>query len=251
MRLRLFPAPRQDECTPFTLPQNGEGFARLLHTTRGIQPAEIEIKKSRIASLVNPITGKVYISYRIPDRNLLKRYLRFSCKRDSSLVRFVENVFVIPTFSAGPEEALVKAILRQIVRAGHAKRLISDLIRRFGPARKGLYGFPSLSALRSAKRSDYAGLGLGMKTDRIVDCINRDPEIWQHEPESLHGVGPWTSAILRMDLNADYSFYPFDDKSGERIKEKCQIDLTTLAKSDPSLAGDVYVYAASYLETLT
>jgi hypothetical protein len=52
-----------------------------------------------------------------------------------------------------------------------------------------------------------------------------------------------------MELGKDYRHYPFWDKSGDAIRQRFDIDLPRLARSDSALAADLYIYCASMIES--
>ncbi len=66
---------------------------------------------------------------------------------------------------------------------------------------------------------------------------------------TMRGIGPWSSAVIDCDSNGDFRRYPIEDMSGLKIKRVLGVDLCKLAVREPQLAADVYVYAASFLES--
>jgi 3-methyladenine DNA glycosylase/8-oxoguanine DNA glycosylase len=144
-------------------------------------------------------------------------------------------------------EAFVKTVIRQIVAAKTAKRVFSDFIERYGYHRAGAYDFPSPAGLRSLRASDLRLLGLGFRADRIVNgfgcAIAGETEWWRQVP----GIGPWSQQVLTVETKKDYSFYPFGDRSGLRIKAVCGIALEDISRTDSELAGDLYVYGSAFL----
>ena len=132
----------------------------------------------------------------------------------------------IPSLSLG--EALMKAIIRQVITANHAKKLTDAFIRRYGErqvhAGKTYYDFPSLEAISRIPLEDLQTEGLGFKAKVVqsvaLHLLENDIEatIAQMAPEearerliSIKGIGRWTSHVALCDLHADWSFYPFED----------------------------------------
>jgi DNA-3-methyladenine glycosylase II len=132
----------------------------------------------------------------------------------------------IPSLSLG--EALIKAIIRQVITANHAKKLTDAFIRRYGErqvhAGKTYYDFPSLETISRISLEDLQTEGLGFKAKVVqsvaLHLLENDVEamIAQMAPEQarerlmlIKGIGRWTAHVALCDLHADWSFYPFED----------------------------------------
>ena len=156
-------------------------------------------------------------------------------KKASSDINFSEIVKELvglkPCLSGGYFEALIKAVIRQLVRAGSARSSIAMLVQRFGTRRvvegKEYYGFPSSETLANASRAELALCRLGYKW-RLIKQLSRDvasEELDLLELETLDtvdviqilsdykGVGYWTSRIFCFDGLKRINTYPTRDMS--------------------------------------
>lgn len=140
-----------------------------------------------------------------------------------------------PHLSLSPYEALIKAIIRQLVRAAFARESISLLVREFGRKRKlgqrVFYGFPTPAALAKAKKSDLLRCKVGFKWRLIRqisqdvacgdldldDLLRRPDEEDTHILEDYSGIGYWTSRIFLYDGLKRLNSYPIQDISLRRV----------------------------------
>lgn len=125
-------------------------------------------------------------------------------------------------------EALIKAIIRQVITANHARKLIDTFIRRYGEHHTyqgtTYYHFPSLETIAALALEDLKACGLGFKAKvvqetavRILeqgleDSVRRVP----HEEalcilQSIKGVGRWSARVALCDLFGWWQGYPFED----------------------------------------
>jgi nucleoside 2-deoxyribosyltransferase len=109
--------------------------------------------------------------------------------------------------------------------------------------------------LKGLSLEDLKSIRLGYKAAtilKIIRQISHDDLIMPHNflSKQIKGLGPWSQDILRMEFEKDYAFYPFYDLSGKKIFEQCGVDLNRVAGYDRGFAGDIYVYAASFLENI-
>jgi len=125
-------------------------------------------------------------------------------------------------------EALMKAIIRQVITAGHAKKLTDAFIRHYGEKQvydgKTYYDFPSLEAIAKISLEDLQTEGLGFKA-KVVHwaalCLlenDLEAKIAQVSPQealalltSIKGIGRWTAHVALCDWLANWSYYPFED----------------------------------------
>lgn len=131
--------------------------------------------------------------------------------------------------SASLEEAVMKAIIRQVIRASHAKRLIHDFVTTFGmPFDRRRYPnhhlFPTADRIRSLSERTLRKAGLGFKARHVRSAIDSLQDesvratIMDSRPadavpllEAIPGVGPWTARVAVSDFAADWSLYPVSD----------------------------------------
>jgi hypothetical protein len=246
MAFKIFPNPSKDICTPFIHANQENTFCRLHQTDSYTSLVSIIWNYQTGDMNVSGIEKEKLLGSRLPNRDDMLRYLKRVKLDDSIFARYVHEHYIIPVFSLSIEEAYVKVVIRQLINAKHAKRIYSEFIKKFGVMENKVYGFPNCNLLSEITLRELLDLGIGFKAERLFSGIRL---LHMGEPvNQLKGIGPWSSGILEMEQHKSYAFYPFWDKSGEKIKETCYVDLLDVAKKNRILAGDLYVYAASYLE---
>lgn len=147
-----------------------------------------------------------------------------------------------PHLSLCSYEALVKAIVRQLVRATSAREAISLLVREFGRKRKlgrqVFYGFPTPAALAKAKKSELLRCKVGFKWELIreisrdVACGDLDLDDLSRRTneenirilEEYRGIGYWTSRIFLYDGLKRLNSYPIRDISLKRVISELYFD---------------------------
>lgn len=249
MHYKLFPCPTDSICTPFVF--NNNSFKALHYLDNRLDTVRIKADYYNNDVQILSSDNRVVQHYSLPDRSNAIRFIKKHRACDE-LCLFMRFNTVIPTFSFTISEAIIRAIIRQIIRASHAKYLISNFIKCYGFNHLSFYGFPSVEKLTILSISEYRHLGLGMKSKYIYDLIkvisNSPFENVTNILGNISGIGPWSRAIITMDLSKTYSLYPFDDKSGQVIDKVFKLDLQSISRYDLKLAADLYLYAASYLE---
>lgn len=195
--------------TPVTINVSPEG--RVQWSCRGA------IERSSVQEVVN----RLLISFPLPEAVLhqLPQELETRFRTLSPLVH-------ITSFSLG--EALIKAIIRQVITVGHAKKLTDTFIKRYGERQvydsRTYYDFPPLEAIAKISLEELQAEGLGFKArvvqraalsilenDLEVKVANMTPEEVLDKLTSIKGIGRWTAHVTLCDLFADWSHYPFED----------------------------------------
>lgn len=136
-----------------------------------------------------------------------------------------------PYLSQDPFEALIKAVIRQLIRADVARILMGRLVLRFGSQEiiKGqtYYGFPSPEALSRAAKNELVKCHLGYKWKLIkklsCDVVSGDldlDDLAGLNDQSIikrlteyTGIGYWTSRIFLYDGLKRLDAYPIRDIS--------------------------------------
>jgi hypothetical protein len=249
MRFRLFPNPSTDACTPFVFVRDRNCYGRAFDDGQVAKAITIQRRGNADSVVVEGANACEVVGRRVPDRRELLRYVRGRRSVSQEFVDYLSSVFVVPTFSLCPVESFVRTVIRQLISAKQARQLFARFVRTFGVECDGFFGFPNGSRLAAVSQSNFLEIGLGMKAARIHAGVRRMRAGRVGSPQMLPGVGPWSRQILEVERCKSYRHYPFWDKSGEKIKKVCGIDVTGLAGQDPELAGDLYVYGASFLES--
>lgn len=245
MDFRLFPQPRLGRCTPFVEVSSDRSYARYCHEGARRTRVSVTLGKNGSGLAKSGQRCRDVFGRRLPNRDRLIRVLRDLRCRD--LLRYAEGTLVLPTFSARVEEAFVRTVCRQLIRAAHAARLFSEFVREYGWSADGVYCFPSVEELAELGEADWRRSGFGFKAPRLCAGIQA---LRRRETQGpLPGLGPWSASVMATELGKDYRFYPFWDRSGDVIKSTLKVDVQVIAERDDTLAADLYVYAASLLGT--
>jgi DNA-3-methyladenine glycosylase II len=115
-------------------------------------------------------------------------------------------------------EALGTAVIRQVIRAGQARRLWHRLAGAMGDAGR----FPSAERFLTVGDGELtdAGLGFKIRTLRTVaEACLAERRNWDRlGPVQLHdawltlpGIGPWSAGAAIADLRNAWQLYPHDD----------------------------------------
>lgn len=125
-------------------------------------------------------------------------------------------------------EALIKAIIRQVITANHARKLLDAFIRRYGEQHTyqgtTYYHFPSLETIATLPIDDLKACGLGFKAKVVRDTAGSileqglEDNVRQvsHEEalcilQSIKGIGRWSARVALCDLFGWWQGYPFED----------------------------------------
>ena len=147
---------------------------------------------------------------------------------DNQAVRFLGNAPLVHIASASLGEAVIKAVIRQVISALQAKKLLHRFIAQYGPTLQydgtTVYGFPSVERMMDLSPDDLIARGLGYKA-RIIPRIARDllENQWEEKLQQIptemavellqqvKGIGRWTARVAICDLTGDWSVYPCED----------------------------------------
>lgn len=123
-------------------------------------------------------------------------------------------------------DAITTAILRQVVRAGQARKLYRAWCGRFGTTVESATGdlFVAPTAARVLELDDEQFTDVGAKFHRAVlqaaaTHYERHHSRWGRLDSrdlvaaltSIPRIGPWTAAAATADYTGDFSVYPHDD----------------------------------------
>jgi DNA-3-methyladenine glycosylase II len=142
--------------------------------------------------------------------------------------RFLASAPLTHIASASLGEAVIKAVIRQVIAASHARKLIWTLVTHVGSRRESdggtIYGFPSLEVVAHLAPDDLRSWGFGYKATllpRIAhDLLEQQAEeqMCLLSPEEailflqqVKGIGRWTAHVAVCDVTGDWSMYPFED----------------------------------------
>lgn len=119
-------------------------------------------------------------------------------------------------------EALGTAVIRQVIRAGQARRVWHQLAAALTPRAHAAGQFPTEERFLAASDGELAEAGLGFKTRTlrtVAEACQSEQRHWdQLDPIQLHdawlalpGIGPWSAGAAIADLRNAWQLYPHDD----------------------------------------
>lgn len=119
-------------------------------------------------------------------------------------------------------EALGTAVIRQVIRAGQARRVWHRLAAALAPPGQAAGGFPDVTRFLAASDAELAEAGLGYKIRTlrtVAEACRSESRCWdQLDPIELHGawlaipgIGPWSAGAAIADLRNAWQLYPHDD----------------------------------------
>jgi DNA-3-methyladenine glycosylase II len=123
-------------------------------------------------------------------------------------------------------DALATSIIRQVIRAGQARKLYRALCREHGQPVATDAGpawlLPTAEVVLALPDDEFARLGLAFKARPLraaADAYLRHGEDWSvldpihlmSAVQSVPRIGPWTAGATVADLTNDFALYPFAD----------------------------------------
>lgn len=124
-------------------------------------------------------------------------------------------------------EAIATAIIRQVVRAPHAKRLYRDFCQAHGQRvshlnDEGYALFPTAETVLGLRDEQLASVGLTFKRRPLraaaeaylkheVHWRGLPPDALVQELQHIPRIGPWTAGAAVADYSNDFTYYPFAD----------------------------------------
>jgi DNA-3-methyladenine glycosylase II len=123
-------------------------------------------------------------------------------------------------------DALATSIIRQVIRAAHARRLYAAMCDAFGTRFATRHGeialFPEPGAVLALTDADFAHLGLSFKRDALRAAARAyitHGQAWAGLPShvlvdaltEVYRVGDWTARATVADYSNDFSLYPYGD----------------------------------------
>jgi DNA-3-methyladenine glycosylase II len=123
-------------------------------------------------------------------------------------------------------DALATAIVRQVIRAGQARKLCRAFSRAYGEPVSTPCGqtwlVPTPETVLMLPDIEFARLGMAFKARPLrataetflelgAKWAELDPAALVTEVQAVPRVGPWTAGTAVADLTNDYALYPFAD----------------------------------------
>jgi len=124
-------------------------------------------------------------------------------------------------------EAIATAIIRQVIRAAHAKRLYRDFCATYGQRISYLNGdgyalFPAAETVLGLGDEQFAGVGLTFKRRPLraaAETYLKRGAHWRELPpgalarelQQVPRIGAWTAGAAVADFVNDFTHYPYAD----------------------------------------
>jgi DNA-3-methyladenine glycosylase II len=123
-------------------------------------------------------------------------------------------------------DAIGTAVIRQVVRAGQAKRLYEDFCETYGSriagAGDGHALFPPAETVAGLRDEQFANVGLTFKRTPLREAAaaylehrlrwpGLPPGELVHELQQVRRIGPWTAGAAVADFTNDFTCYPYAD----------------------------------------
>lgn len=123
-------------------------------------------------------------------------------------------------------DALATSIVRQVIRAGQARKLYRAFCRAHGEEVTTPHGpawlFPTPGAVLALPDDEFTALGMAFKRRPLKAAAEAvlefgakwaelDPAVLRDEVQGVPRIGPWTAGATVADLTNDYSLYPYAD----------------------------------------
>ncbi|MDT0530387.1 hypothetical protein RM555_15455 [Micromonospora sp. DSM 115977] len=124
-------------------------------------------------------------------------------------------------------DAMATAIVRQVIRAGQARRLYRDFCLRFGSrvalsGEKDIHSFPSPERVLTLSDDDFTHSGMAFKRRPLRHAARAflaqgeswsklSPSVLVKELQTIPGIGPWSAGAAVADWSNDWALYPYGD----------------------------------------
>ncbi|MEV6758398.1 hypothetical protein [Streptomyces sp. NPDC051214] len=123
-------------------------------------------------------------------------------------------------------DAITTAILRQVVRAGQARKLYRAWCKAYGTAidtpHGELYLAPTAEDVLALEEQQFTDVGAKFHRSVLqAAAAHHERHLWHWQPmaagdlvaalTSVPRIGPWTAAAAAADYTGDFSIYPHDD----------------------------------------
>ncbi len=175
--------------------------------------------------------GEHRVGYeRLHGEGLPPAWTLFDCSRlngPSGLGRHMRSMKTVARWrNTDLWDALATSIIRQVIRASHARRLYAVMCQEFGQVfgtgRGDVALFPDPQTVIGLTDTELTRLGLSFKKDALRAAAHAyldSADHWQALPPpelvgaltSVHRVGEWTSRATVADYSNDFSLYPYGD----------------------------------------
>lgn len=179
-----------------------------------------DARRQLCSNTIHKVLRRMVVEIPLPPLNLMNAPARTNASRP-------QIAPIIHLSSPSLFEAVAKAVIRQVVRADHAKRVLHKFVARFGDQVSGdpsMKLFPTPVEIMQTHISELREVGLGFKSqimhhvaaafltrpleEHVIAAANGDAiELLS----TIDGIGDWSARIALCDFRGDWSVYPFGD----------------------------------------
>lgn len=158
-------------------------------------------------------------------------------------------------------DALATAIIRQVIRAGQARRMHQGFRAAAGDLAGATRLMPTPERVVSMTAEEFAALGMAFKRrplqaaaaaylDHHTEWAQLPPDVLVKALQAVPRIGPWTAGAAVADHTGDYSLYPYADLA-VRTWAATADPHTAWPADEPGFAATWQEMAGPHLSTLT
>ena len=124
-------------------------------------------------------------------------------------------------------DAIATAIIRQVIRAPHARRMYQEFCQAHGDVVVDTDGFehwlmPAPDRVLELDDDAFTALGMAFKRKGLRSAasayaqsgptwVDRSPDVLVSELQAVPHIGPWTARAAVADFSNAWALYPYDD----------------------------------------
>lgn len=158
-------------------------------------------------------------------------------------------------------EALATAIIRQVIRAGQARKMHREFRTAAGQTAGPTTLIPTPEEVLDLSPEEFTALGMAFKRRPLqaaataylahrAEWAELAPEVLVKAVQTVPRIGPWTAGAAVADHTGDYSLYPYADLA-VRTWAASADPTTTWPTTEPEFAATWRDLAGPHLSTLT
>lgn len=158
-------------------------------------------------------------------------------------------------------EALATAIIRQVIRAGQARKMHHAFRTAAGQPAGTTALIPTPGEVLALREEEFASLGMAFKRRPLqaaasaylahhTEWAELAPEVLVKAVQSVPRIGPWTAGAAVADYSGDYSLYPYADLAVRTWASHAD-PTTTWPTNEPEFAATWQRLAGPHLSALT
>jgi DNA-3-methyladenine glycosylase II len=158
-------------------------------------------------------------------------------------------------------DALVTAIIRQVIRAGQARMMYRDLVATVGQPAGAAGLIPTAGQILAMSAETFTALGMAFKRQPLqatAAAYLKHGGEWADMPgdvlvkalQTVPRIGPWTAGAAVADHTGDFSLYPYGDLAVRTWARRAD-PATHWPDDEPSFSAAWNDLAGPHLSVLT